>query len=78
MQGVAEGRGKTVEELDGYSQKATIQDADDALETGMVDELLYKDQVIDKLREKMGVEDEGESQLHRPWEIQERTSSKRR
>ena len=60
LAGVAEGRGKTVEELDGYSQKATIQDADDALETGMVDELLYKDQVIDKLREKMGVEDEEE------------------
>ena len=58
--GVAEGRGKSVEELDGYSQNATIQDADDALETGLVDELIYKDQVIDKLREKMEVTDEEE------------------
>ncbi|MCB9191841.1 MAG: signal peptide peptidase SppA [Flavobacteriales bacterium] len=60
LAGVAEGRGKTVAELDGYSQNATIQDADDALEYGLVDELLYKDQVIEKLREKMGITDEDE------------------
>jgi protease-4 len=58
LAGVAEGRGKTVAELDGYSQNATIQDADDALEYGLVDELLYKDQVIERLREKMEITDE--------------------
>jgi len=60
LTGVAEGRGKTVEELDGLAQNATIQDADDALENGLADELLYKDQVIAKLREKLEIEDEDE------------------
>lgn len=60
LTGVAEGRGKTVEELDGFAQNATIQDADDALENGLADELLYKDQVIAKLREKLEIEDEDE------------------
>lgn len=57
LAGVAEGRGKSVEELDGFAQNATIQDADDALEAGLADELLYKDQVIAKLREKLELED---------------------
>ena len=51
-------RSKTVEELDAMAQKATIQNADDALENGLVDELLYKDQVLTNLRAKLEIEDE--------------------
>lgn len=56
--GVSEGRGKSVAELDAMAQNATIQNADDALENGLVDELLYKDQVLEKLRVKLEIEDE--------------------
>ncbi|MCB0756143.1 MAG: signal peptide peptidase SppA, partial [Flavobacteriales bacterium] len=58
LSGVSEGRSKAVADLDALAQNATIQNADDALENGLVDELLYKDQVLDKLREKLGIEDD--------------------
>ena len=58
LNGVAEGRGKSVEELDSFAQNATIQDAEDALEAGLADELIYKDEVIAKLREKLEMEDD--------------------
>jgi len=58
--GISEGRGKTVEELDGFAQNATIQNGKDALENGLVDELLFKDQVMEKLRAKLEIEKEDE------------------
>lgn len=60
LSGISAERGKSVEELDGFAQKATIQNAEDALENGLVDELLYKDQVITNLRAKLEIEDEDE------------------
>jgi protease-4 len=60
LRGISEGRGKTVEELDGFAQNATIQNGKDALENGLVDELLFKDQVMDKLRTKLEIEKEDE------------------
>ena len=56
--GISAEREKSVQELDDMAHKATIQNADDALENGLVDELLYKDQVLTNLRAKLGVEDE--------------------
>ncbi|MDA9121199.1 signal peptide peptidase SppA [Flavobacteriales bacterium] len=58
LRGISEGRGKTVEELDGFAQNATIQNGKDALENGLVDELLYKDEVTAKLRAKLEIEKE--------------------
>jgi len=56
--GISEGRGKSVADLDALAQNATIQNADDALENGLVDELLYKDEVLTNLRAKLEIEDE--------------------
>ncbi len=58
LKGVANGRGKSVEELDGLAQNATIQNGEDAKENGLVDELLFKDEVIEKLRTRLELEDE--------------------
>ena len=60
LSGVAEGRGKTVAELDEMAQNATIQNGKDALENGLVDELLFKDEVMANLRAKLEIEDEDE------------------
>jgi protease-4 len=60
LSGVAEGRGKTVAELDKMAQDATIQNGKDALENGLVDELLFKDEVMANLRAKLEIEDEDE------------------
>ncbi|MGB0369188.1 MAG: signal peptide peptidase SppA, partial [Flavobacteriales bacterium] len=58
VDGVADGRGKTAEELDKMAQDATIQNGKDALDNGLVDELLFKDQVMANLRAKLEIEDE--------------------
>jgi protease-4 len=58
LQGTSEGRGKTIEELDGFAQNATIQNGKDALENGLVDKLLYKDEVMVNLRAKLEIENE--------------------
>lgn len=58
LQGVSQERGKTVVELDGFAQNATIQNGKDALENGLVDELLYKDQVLANLRARLEIEEE--------------------
>lgn len=56
--GVSENRGKSVEELDAMAQNATIQNGEDAKENGLVDELIFKDEVLAKLREKLEMEDD--------------------
>lgn len=58
LSGISEGRGKSVGDLDKLAQNATIQNAKDALENGLVDELLFKDQVLDNLRGRLEIEDE--------------------
>lgn len=60
LRGISEGRGKTVGELDGFAQNATIQNGKDALENGLVDELLYKDEVTARLKAKLEIEKEDE------------------
>jgi protease-4 len=58
--GISTGRDKSVEELNKMAQDATIQNAKDAMENGLVDELLFKDQVLDNLRSKLEITDEEE------------------
>ncbi|MFC2176462.1 signal peptide peptidase SppA [Bacteroidota bacterium] len=55
--GVSAGRGKTVEELNGYADGAVIRNAKTAFDNGLVDGLLFKDQVIDSLRSKLALTD---------------------
>lgn len=58
--GISDGRGKTTEELDKLAQDGTIQNAKDAKENGLVDELLFKDEVLAKIRTRLAIEDEDE------------------
>lgn len=60
LSGIAEGRGKSVAELDKMAQDATIQNAKDAKANGLVDELLFKDEVLANLRTRLEIEDEEE------------------
>jgi len=55
VEGIAESRGTTVAELDSIADFALVQDAKDALEQGLVDSLVYKDQVLADLRTRLGV-----------------------
>lgn len=58
VNGIAEGRGKSAAELDKMAQDATIQNAKDAKENGLVDELLFKDEVLANLRTRLELEKE--------------------
>ena len=60
LTGVAEGRGTTVEALDKMAQDATIQNGKDALENGLVDGLLFKDEAMANLKTRLEIEDEDE------------------
>lgn len=55
VEGIAESRGTTVADLDSIADHALVQDAKDALEQGLVDSLVYKDQVLAGLRTRLGV-----------------------
>ena len=60
LTGVADGRGTTVEALDKMAQDATIQNGKDALENGLVDALLFKDEAMANLRTRLEIEGEDE------------------
>jgi len=51
VKGISEARGISVEQLNLLADNMTIRSAKTAYENGMVDSLVYKDQVIDKLKE---------------------------
>ncbi len=57
VEGIAETRGTTVAALDSIADNALVQDAKDALEHGLVDSLVYKDQVLADLRARLGVKE---------------------
>ena len=54
---MAESRGKSVEELKQIVNDFSIRDSEDAVTYGLVDELMYKDQVLDILRDRLGLEE---------------------
>jgi len=58
LEGIAESRGKTTAELNDWAQAASIRKAAHALENGLVDELLYKDEVLANLRKRLELEKE--------------------
>jgi protease-4 len=53
---IADGRGMTLEEVKHISDSALANLETDALDYGLVDALLYRDQVMEKMAEKMEVE----------------------
>ncbi|MFZ6052113.1 signal peptide peptidase SppA [Halocola ammonii] len=53
-------RGISVERLNELADSLSIRSAADAAEYGLVDKTMYRDEVLDHLREKMGIEDEDE------------------
>jgi protease-4 len=53
---IADGRGLTLEEVKHISDSALANLETDALDYGLVDALLYRDQVMEKMAEKMEVE----------------------
>ena len=54
---ISESRGMSVEELNDMADHLEIRKAEDALKYGLVDQLLYKDEVLTKLKEKLGLAD---------------------
>jgi protease-4 len=54
---VAEGRGLTVDELNAIADEVKSRDAEDALELGLIDQIAYKDEVLEALTELTGAED---------------------
>lgn len=56
----AQARGLSVEELDTLAAKFAVVTAKDAKEHGLVDDFAYFDEVEEKLRDKLGLEEEDE------------------
>ncbi len=58
LEDMAKNRGKTVAELKKVADGLLVREAQDAVTYGLVDELAYKDQVLSKLRDRLGLEDD--------------------
>lgn len=58
VKGISEGRGKSIAELNSMADNATIQNANDAHSNGLVDALMYKDQVNAELRKRLELEED--------------------
>lgn len=57
VKGVAESRHLTPERLNLIADSALVQNAKDAVEQKLADKLYYKDQVLDDLKDRLGLED---------------------
>ena len=57
---IAEDRNLTLEELDNFAENLSIQQAQDAVQHQLADALLYKDQVLDTLRNRLNILAEGD------------------
>lgn len=57
VQRIAESRNLTVEQLNKIANEALVRNAKTAREQKLVDELYYKDQVLDNLKDRVGIED---------------------
>ncbi len=55
---MAESRGKSISELKQIINDYSIKKAEDAVTYGLVDELKYKDQVLDELRDRLGLDED--------------------
>jgi protease-4 len=55
---ISESRGIPAEELNRYADELISIDNDRLVETGMIDGLIYYDEMLDKMKERLGVKDE--------------------
>ena len=53
---LSENRGISIAELNNISNNMLVRNADDAIKYKLVDETMYKDQVIDDLKERLGLD----------------------
>ena len=60
LEKIAKNRSMTFSEVKHISDSALVNLESDAVKYGLVDELLYRDEVIDKIRENLGLEKEDE------------------
>jgi protease IV len=60
---IAEDRNLTLEELDNFAENLSIQQAQDAVQHQLADALLYKDQVLDTLRNRLNILAEGDIEV---------------
>ena len=58
LQGISATRGISTDDLNLYADSLMIQSGDDALKYKPVDQLMYKDQVLDDLRMRLGLEED--------------------
>jgi len=57
VKGISESRNISIAQLQNIADSLLVQSADDALKYKFVDELIYKDQLIDILRKKLSISD---------------------
>lgn len=57
VKGIADSRGLTPAQLNLIADSALVQNAKDAIEQKLADKLYYKDQVLDDLKDRCGLED---------------------
>lgn len=58
LEGVSDSRNLTVEELDRIAGNLLVRSSETAVEHGLVDEVMYRDQVLSKLKELAGIDEE--------------------
>ena len=63
LSNVAESRSLSFEEVKSVSDSAKVNLEEEAVKFGLIDELLYRDQVVDKILDKMDLEDEKDLNL---------------
>lgn len=63
LRDISDSRNVPVEKLEQVSDSMLVWDAEDALREGLIDQLGYYDQLVENIRQKMGLEDEKEVQF---------------
>lgn len=58
LEAVSDSRNLTVEELDRIAGNLLVRSSETAVEQGLIDEVMYRDQVLSKLKELAGIEEE--------------------
>ncbi|PCJ89507.1 MAG: signal peptide peptidase SppA [Flavobacteriales bacterium] len=60
LKGISDARGISVEKLNEIADSMLIRKAPDAVKFGLADAVIFKDELLAKLREKLGVEEDGD------------------
>lgn len=63
LQGISDERGVSVIDLNNYADNLSVNSAEQAVKLGLVDDLLYRDEVLKKIMSRIGIEEEKEMQL---------------